>query len=81
MTEEDLYWNSPRAYYLSAACLFLFMAFIILWMFLWPAFWNSIDPLYSFFGYVCIFAPAGLGVFMVFLGRSLAGKRAEDVRK
>ncbi len=75
MSLNDTYWNNPRAYYMSAAFLFIFMAFMIIIIALWPDFWNSIDPLFSFVGFVGIFAPAGLGVFMIFLGRNLAGRK------
>ncbi len=72
----DTYWNTPRAYYVSAAFLFLFMIFMILWMALWSEFWTSIDPLFSFVGFVGIFAPAALGFLMIFLGRNITGKKS-----
>ncbi len=77
MVVEDAYWNTPRAYYLSAAFLFLFMIAIILWMSLFPEFWSGIDPLFNFVGFVGIVAPAGLGVFMIVLGRNFERKKKQ----
>ncbi len=80
MSIDESYWNTPHAYYVSAAFLFVFMGFVILWMALWPEFWSGLDPLFSFVGFVGIFAPAGLGVFMVFLGRSLEANKTQETK-
>ncbi len=77
MTEEDLYWQTPRPYYISAAFLFAFMIFMILWILLLPAFWDAIDPLFKFIGYIGIFGPAGLGVLMIVLGHNSTGKEEQ----
>ncbi len=75
MSNEDTYWNTPRAYYLSAFFLFLVVICDLFVLILLPDFWNSLDPSFSFIPYVTFFAGAVFGALMIYLGWSLEKKK------